>query len=27
VSVEQYRRRVRDKRIAQRWPKVTVVDP
>jgi hypothetical protein len=26
VSVEQYRRRVRDKRVAERWPKVTVVD-
>jgi uncharacterized protein len=26
VSVEHYRRRVRDKRVAERWPEVTVVD-
>jgi len=27
VSVEHYRRRLRDKRVAERWPKVTIVDP
>jgi hypothetical protein len=27
VSVEHYRRRLRDKRVAERWPMVTVVDP
>jgi hypothetical protein len=27
VSVDHYRRRLREKRIAERWPKVTIVDP
>jgi hypothetical protein len=27
VSVDHYRRRLRDKRVAERWPKVTIVDP
>jgi uncharacterized protein len=27
VGVEHYRRRLRDKRVAERWPRVTVVDP
>src|SRR6266545_3254298 len=27
VSVEHYRRRLRDKRVVERWPKVTIVDP
>jgi hypothetical protein len=27
VSVEHYRRRLRDKRVAERWPRVTIVDP
>jgi hypothetical protein len=27
VSVEHFRRRVRDKRVAERWPRVTIVDP
>ena len=27
VSVEHFRRRLRDKRVAERWPRVTVVDP
>jgi uncharacterized protein len=27
VSVDQYRRRLREKRVAERWPKVTIVDP
>ena len=27
VSVDHYRRRLRDKRVAERWPRVTIVDP
>jgi uncharacterized protein len=27
VSVGHYRRRLRDKRVAERWPRVTIVDP
>jgi uncharacterized protein len=27
VSVDHYRRRLRDKRVAERWPKVTIIDP
>jgi hypothetical protein len=27
VSVEHYRHRLRDKRVAERWPRVTVLDP
>jgi hypothetical protein len=27
VSVDHYRRRLRDKRMAERWPTVTIVDP
>jgi uncharacterized protein len=27
VSVEHYRRRLREKRVAERWRKVTIVDP
>jgi hypothetical protein len=26
VTVDQYRRRVRDKRIAGRWPRVEIID-
>jgi hypothetical protein len=27
VSVDHYRRRLREKYIAERWPKVTIIDP
>jgi hypothetical protein len=27
VSVDHYRRRLRDKRVTERWPLVTIVDP
>ena len=27
VSVDHFRRRLREKRVADRWPKVAIVDP
>jgi hypothetical protein len=27
VELVRYRRRLREKRVAERWPKVTIVDP
>ena len=27
VSVDQYHRRLREKRVAERWPRVVIVDP